>query len=120
MCSIRHCRIRLLENCGSYKMKLVLLGVTDKDGQAWMYTPGRRFQVKVHDREIGGEIIRRVNNHERLVKALRDLTDWGREHTSPTDANSPHDLLVAAQDVLNEVPDVEFSRMTEYTPIEKE
>ena len=31
-----------------------------------------------------------------LFAALRALTDWGREFTSPTDANSPHALLVAA------------------------
>jgi hypothetical protein len=31
-----------------------------------------------------------------LLAALRALTDWGREHTSPRDANSPHDLLIRA------------------------
>jgi hypothetical protein len=34
------------------------------------------------------------------VPALRALLDWGREHTSPRDANSPHKLLVAAADAL--------------------
>jgi hypothetical protein len=35
-----------------------------------------------------------------LLAALRALLDWGREHTSPTDANSPHQLLIAASDAI--------------------
>jgi hypothetical protein len=31
-----------------------------------------------------------------LLSALKALTDWGREHTSPLDHNSPHALLVNA------------------------
>lgn len=31
-----------------------------------------------------------------LLDALRNLLDWGRDHTSPTQPNSPHALLVAA------------------------
>lgn len=31
-----------------------------------------------------------------LLSALRSILDWGREHTSPTEPNSPHGLLVAA------------------------
>lgn len=31
-----------------------------------------------------------------MLAALQALSDWGREHTSPRDANSPHALLVAA------------------------
>lgn len=31
-----------------------------------------------------------------LLEALKDLSDWGRTYTSPLDANSPHDLLIAA------------------------
>lgn len=30
-----------------------------------------------------------------LLAALQGLCDWGREHTSPRDANSPHTLLIA-------------------------
>jgi hypothetical protein len=37
-----------------------------------------------------------------LLEALRALTDWAREHTSPRDANSPHDLLVRAIAVIDE------------------
>ncbi|MCW2240749.1 hypothetical protein [Azospirillum canadense] len=29
-----------------------------------------------------------------VVRALEALANWGREFTSPTDANSPHDLLI--------------------------
>lgn len=35
-----------------------------------------------------------------LAAALRSLLDWCREHTGPTDANSPHALLVTAAAVL--------------------
>ncbi len=31
-----------------------------------------------------------------LLAALSGLAEWGREHTGPLDANSPHDLLIAA------------------------
>ena len=34
--------------------------------------------------------------HDALLEALEALTTWGRDHTSPRDANSPHDLLIAA------------------------
>jgi hypothetical protein len=39
----------------------------------------------------------------RLAGALRALLDWGREHTSPRDENSPHELLVAATEALDDV-----------------
>jgi hypothetical protein len=42
------------------------------------------------------DIARAVNSHKDLVIALERLTEWGREHTSPRDKNSPHALLVAA------------------------
>jgi hypothetical protein len=35
-----------------------------------------------------------------VVRALRDLTEWGCENTSPRDTNSPHALLVAAHAAL--------------------
>jgi hypothetical protein len=38
----------------------------------------------------------------RLEEALRALVDWGRENTSPRDANSPHELLVAACEALDD------------------
>jgi hypothetical protein len=31
-----------------------------------------------------------------LLDALQRLTDWAREHTSPIDNNSPHQLLINA------------------------
>ena len=35
-----------------------------------------------------------------LLTALEELTDWGREHTSPRDENSPHRLLINARAAL--------------------
>lgn len=35
------------------------------------------------------------------VPLLRRLTDWGREHTSPLDKNSPHPILVEAVTLLD-------------------
>jgi len=35
-----------------------------------------------------------------LFSALCDLLDWGREHTSPRDPNSPHALLIKAADAI--------------------
>lgn len=42
------------------------------------------------------DIARAVNSHKDLVIALERLTEWGRTYTSPKDANSSHELLVAA------------------------
>ena len=35
-----------------------------------------------------------------LAKAAAALLDWAREHTSPRQENSPHDLLVTLQAAL--------------------
>jgi hypothetical protein len=35
-----------------------------------------------------------------LRDALAALTEWGRTHTGPLDANSPHELLIAAVKAL--------------------
>lgn len=43
---------------------------------------------------------RKQDHCPQLAQALRGLLDWGRDHTSPRDANSPHDLLVAAAAAL--------------------
>ena len=31
---------------------------------------------------------------DQTTKLLCELTDWAREHTSPHEPNSPHDILV--------------------------
>jgi hypothetical protein len=36
------------------------------------------------------------SSQSELLAALKALTDWGREHTSPLDQNSPHALLISA------------------------
>jgi hypothetical protein len=38
----------------------------------------------------------------RLEGVLTALLDWGLENTSPRDANSPHVLLVAAREALDD------------------
>ncbi len=35
-----------------------------------------------------------------LLKVLKKIVDWGRENTSPLDANSPHTLLVEASNLI--------------------
>ena len=37
-----------------------------------------------------------------VLAALMALLDWAREHTSPRDPNSPHELLVAAQQAVDD------------------
>ena len=49
--------------------------------------------------------LRRRDNRARdlgpeLLGVLKALTGWAREHTSPTDADSPHEILIAAQDLI--------------------
>ena len=36
-----------------------------------------------------------------LLETLQALFNWGRDYTSPTDANSPHALLVRAHEVIS-------------------
>lgn len=36
-----------------------------------------------------------------LLTALEALVAWGRAHTSPTDPDSPHDLLISATYAIN-------------------
>lgn len=35
-----------------------------------------------------------------ILEALQALLDWGRDHTSPRDANSPHQLLIKAAEAI--------------------
>jgi hypothetical protein len=37
---------------------------------------------------------------DRITAALQAFLDWGRDHTSPHDPNSPHTLLIEAQAAL--------------------
>jgi len=50
-----------------------------------------------------------MDTDDKVRAALQALLDWGREHTSPRDANSPHHLLVAAQAAL--APPVPTSKL---------
>ena len=54
-----------------------------------------------HDDRINPESVDRVvalfAAAPDLLTALEALTEWGCTHTSPRDANSPHELLIAAR-----------------------
>jgi len=45
-----------------------------------------------------------IRNASQVRAALAALLDWGRSHTSPRDANSPHALLIAAAAALEGAP----------------
>jgi len=48
-------------------------------------------------------------DRDALLAVVKKLLDWGRDHTSPLDENSPHALLVEAHGVVNraEAPEQE-------------
>lgn len=46
----------------------------------------------------------------RLAAALLALLEWGREHTSPTDANTPHALLIEAAAALDDAGGEDVAR----------
>lgn len=50
-----------------------------------------------------------------LLEALRALTDWGRDNTSPRDANSPHNLLIRAVEVIAEADKMKAEDTLTYT-----
>ena len=43
-----------------------------------------------------------IAQNERLLAALRALTEWGCTYTSPRDANSPHKLLIQARELITQ------------------
>lgn len=89
------------------------------------FTPGPWEVSKVYGQQglivaLGGEAIASVTGYytragqtegnarliaaaPELYEALCELLEWGREHTSPRDANSPHELLVKASAALAKV-----------------
>ena len=55
--------------------------------------------IEVYRADESIRVLTRYDLHENsveLLTALEALTDWGREHTSPLQPNSPHELLVQA------------------------
>ena len=71
-----HC---ILANNGRRKTVCVMANTHDDDWQ-----PNARLIAAAPD----------------MLAALRSLLDWGRDHTSPLDPNSPHDLLVTAHQAI--------------------
>ena len=59
--------------------------------------------ARIVDRELAG-----------VTGSLKALLDWGRDHTSPTQSNSPHDLLVAAHNALGLSPRNAMRHITVY------
>jgi len=51
---------------------------------------------------VANRLVQTWNMHGKLRTTLGELVDWCREHTSPLDGNSPHQLLVNASGVLTE------------------
>lgn len=54
-----------------------------------------------HDEMDAADVIEQLYE---CIDTLTNLVDWAREHTSPRDENSPHDILVAAVNALNKLP----------------
>lgn len=52
-----------------------------------------RYQRTDEETKANGRLIAATPD---LLEALRHLTEWGRENTSPRDPNSPHELLIVA------------------------
>ena len=49
---------------------------------------------------LDNHIMPLIHQASAMRDVLQELLDWAREHTSPSDANSPHAILVRAHDVL--------------------
>lgn len=82
---------------------------TYRDGRRWewhrsvlgaaLVVRASGYQITMPPEDEG--IARVIAEAEALRDSLRDLVDWAREHTSPSDLHSPHQILCTAMDVLN-------------------
>lgn len=50
--------------------------------------------------QIENELVLARQYSDTLHDAAKALLDWALEHTSPRDANSPHELLIALASAL--------------------
>lgn len=63
------------------------------------------YNAGLHTDETAQANARLIAAAPDLLAALEALTDWGREHTSPRDDNSPHLLLIAAMEAIAKATD---------------
>lgn len=87
--------------------------IIKSQGAAFTTVPQTREIVDAQHNTAGHWEVREADNavkpiNTQLLEALRALTDWGREHTSPRDPNSPHDLLIRAVEVIAEADKYEL------------
>ena len=68
-------------------------------GDSGSLQPDAETMARIH--ADAALMVRAVNAHDDLLAALEALTEWGRTYTSPRDANSPHELLIAAVNAIN-------------------
>lgn len=53
--------------------------------------------------EVSNVSLEMIERAPYLVQSLTKLLDWAREHTSPIQENSPHEILVEAHNLLAEI-----------------
>lgn len=58
-------------------MKVLLLSSTGENGSKHVFTQDRRIDITITDEEIWGEVIRRVNAHDKIVAALEAVNESG-------------------------------------------
>ena len=103
------------EQCGASQLACNIVNNTflSLDGFAAMR---KQMEGTTYTAEhFGAELARIVDRELKDVTgSLKALLDWGRDHTSPTQSNSPHDLLVAAHNALGLSPRNTMRHVTVY------
>jgi hypothetical protein len=73
-----------------------VLALYDKDGKHF----ANFRNVRGDNRAVVDSDARHIINAPEMHQVLTELLEWCRSHTSPTDPNSPHEILVRATAVL--------------------
>jgi hypothetical protein len=76
-----------------------VLALYDKDGKHF----ANFRNVRGDSQDIVDADARHITNAAEMHKVLTELLEWCRWHTRPTDPNSPHEILVRATEVLNNI-----------------